>query len=367
MQLVIAAALAVVAALAEFTIVPYLKIGDAVLQPVLVFGVIWAIAGGLEAGLAWAFVGGLALDILGQRPLGSSAFAMLVAIGLASVIGGLLGRVRIIAPVIATAIVSPVYSMLLLVSITALSSAPLSSAAFDSVLPTAIYNTVLAALVGTPGRRRSSCGARPRSGWTGERLADRAQPRARPPADPVPRLRDHHDPGVRDADDPPGLPPDHQRRCRSPPAPRRSGPRTSRSRPPRGLIYDRQGPPPRQQRRDLGRQDHAVRPAVLRARRRRPAPRRPARHRRRRRSWPRSTARPAPGSTRSASPQDVPEETARLVAESSDELPGVQVVVETRREYPDGPLLAHILGYTGPDRRRPPTRSCAARATSRTT
>jgi penicillin-binding protein 2 len=45
---------------------------------------------------------------------------------------------------------------------------------------------------------------------------------------------------------------------------------------------------------------------------------------------------------------DVPDETARLVAESSDELPGVKVVVETRREYPDGPLLAHILGYTGP-------------------
>ena len=46
--------------------------------------------------------------------------------------------------------------------------------------------------------------------------------------------------------------------------------------------------------------------------------------------------------------QDVPEETARIVSESSDALPGVRVVVETRREYPDGPLLAHILGYTGP-------------------
>ena len=53
MQLVIAAALAVVTALAEFTIAPYLKIGDAVLQPVLVFGVIWTIAGGLEAGLEY--------------------------------------------------------------------------------------------------------------------------------------------------------------------------------------------------------------------------------------------------------------------------------------------------------------------------
>jgi len=46
--------------------------------------------------------------------------------------------------------------------------------------------------------------------------------------------------------------------------------------------------------------------------------------------------------------QDVPEATARLVAESRDELPGVEVVVETRRSYPYGPLFSHILGYTGP-------------------
>jgi len=148
MQLVIAAALAVVAALAEFTIVPYLKIGDAVLHPVLVFGVVWTIAGRLEAGLAWAVAGGLALDILGQRPLGASAFSLLIAIGLASLIGGVLGRVRIIAPVVATAIASPVFSMLLLVTTTALTSASLSSAAFGPVVPSAVYDTVLAAIVG---------------------------------------------------------------------------------------------------------------------------------------------------------------------------------------------------------------------------
>jgi rod shape-determining protein MreD len=148
MQLVIAAALAVVAALAEFTIVPYMRIGDAVPHLVLVFGVIWTIAGGLEAGMAWAFVGGLALDILGMRPLGASAFSLLLAIGLASVVGGFLGRVRIVAPVIATAIASPVYSMLLLVTTAALTSAALSSRAFDTVVPSAIYDTVLAAIVG---------------------------------------------------------------------------------------------------------------------------------------------------------------------------------------------------------------------------
>lgn len=46
--------------------------------------------------------------------------------------------------------------------------------------------------------------------------------------------------------------------------------------------------------------------------------------------------------------QDVPEDTARVVSESAAELPGVRVVVETRRDYPDGALLAHILGYIGP-------------------
>lgn len=46
--------------------------------------------------------------------------------------------------------------------------------------------------------------------------------------------------------------------------------------------------------------------------------------------------------------QDVPEDVARLISESASDLPGVQVVIETRREYPYGPLMAHILGYTGP-------------------
>ena len=148
MQFTIAAAVAVVAALFEFTVVPYLKIGDAVPHPVLVFGVIWAIAGGLEVGLVWAFVGGLALDILGQRPLGSSAFSLLVAIGVASLIGGFLGRVRIVAPVIATLIASLIYSMLLLITTTALTTAPLSETALAAVVPSAVYDVVLAAIFG---------------------------------------------------------------------------------------------------------------------------------------------------------------------------------------------------------------------------
>jgi penicillin-binding protein 2 len=46
--------------------------------------------------------------------------------------------------------------------------------------------------------------------------------------------------------------------------------------------------------------------------------------------------------------QDVPEATARLIAEAHLDLPGVEVVVEARREYVDGPMYSQIVGYTGP-------------------
>ena len=45
---------------------------------------------------------------------------------------------------------------------------------------------------------------------------------------------------------------------------------------------------------------------------------------------------------------DVDESTARLISESGADLPGVEVDVEARRQYADGPLLSQILGYTGP-------------------
>jgi penicillin-binding protein 2 len=46
--------------------------------------------------------------------------------------------------------------------------------------------------------------------------------------------------------------------------------------------------------------------------------------------------------------QDVDPQVAGFLAESASQLPGVQVVVETRRNYELGKLMAHVLGYTGP-------------------
>ncbi len=112
------------------------------------FGAIWTVIGGLEAGLVWAFVGGLALDVLSQRPLGSSAFSLLIAMGAAALVGSAFKRIRIVSPVVATLVASLVYSVILLVVTSLLNGSPVPDGAGSSVIPTAIYDTVLAAAVG---------------------------------------------------------------------------------------------------------------------------------------------------------------------------------------------------------------------------
>ena len=45
---------------------------------------------------------------------------------------------------------------------------------------------------------------------------------------------------------------------------------------------------------------------------------------------------------------DVDGNVANFIAESRLDLPGVEIVVESRREYPTGALLAQVMGYTAP-------------------
>jgi len=45
---------------------------------------------------------------------------------------------------------------------------------------------------------------------------------------------------------------------------------------------------------------------------------------------------------------DVAPDVANFISESRLDLPGVDVVVESRRDYPLGPLLSQVVGYTGP-------------------
>lgn len=148
MTLLLAAVGAVVTVLLELTVGTYLRIDDVAPHLVLVLGVVVVIAVGFEAGIVWAFVGGLALDVLAQRPLGASAFALLVCIGAASVVARAFPRMRPLIPIAAVLLISPVYWMILFVAFGALGTPLPISDPLRAAVPIAIYDTALAAIVG---------------------------------------------------------------------------------------------------------------------------------------------------------------------------------------------------------------------------
>jgi len=148
MSLLLAAVGATLAALIEVTIVPYVEVGQAHPHPVLVFGAIWTVALGIDGGLAWAFVGGIALDVLTDRPLGSSAFALLVATGVAAGLARAMTHLRPIAPIVAVLVASSMNSLLLLVLFSALRDPILVTDPASLLLPGLAYDVLLAAFVG---------------------------------------------------------------------------------------------------------------------------------------------------------------------------------------------------------------------------
>jgi rod shape-determining protein MreD len=148
MTLLLAAVGATVTALLELTVGPYLRFGIAQPHLVLVVGIVVTVAVGLEAGLAWAFVGGLVLDVLAQRPLGSTAFALLLCMGATAVLGRVLFRLRPIVPILATLLLSLFYSMTLYVAFNALRTPIPVADPIAILLPGVAYDTILAALIG---------------------------------------------------------------------------------------------------------------------------------------------------------------------------------------------------------------------------
>lgn len=148
MTLLLAAVGATVTALLELTVGPYLRVESSQPHLVLILGVVVTVALGLEAGLAWGFIGGLVLDVLAQRPLGSTAFAMLLCVGGASLLARVVTRLRPVVPIVATLLLSLVYSMTLFAAFNALrATIPVADPA-AAILPGAVYDAILAGLIG---------------------------------------------------------------------------------------------------------------------------------------------------------------------------------------------------------------------------
>jgi len=146
MSLFLAVIGATAAALLE--VMPYISVGAAHPHPVLVFGLIWVVAGGIEGALAWAFIGGIVLDALAGRPLGLSAFALLVAVGLAGLMARGLVRIKPLVPIIAVALLSGLYSVVQLVLLGAIRSPIVVADPLQPLLSGVAFDIVLAILFG---------------------------------------------------------------------------------------------------------------------------------------------------------------------------------------------------------------------------
>jgi rod shape-determining protein MreD len=148
MTLTLAAVGAVVAALLQSTVVPYLEIAGARPDLVLIYAVIVTIVVGIDHGLAAAFFGGLAIDVLAPRPLGSTAFVLLITVGAAALIGHALSRTSAISTVVAVFLLSVVAPLLFLVVYGALRGPIPVTDPLLTVLPDVLYSTAIAAVAG---------------------------------------------------------------------------------------------------------------------------------------------------------------------------------------------------------------------------
>lgn len=148
MSLLLAAIGATVIALLEATLAPYLAVGDAGPHPVLVGGVIWTIAAGIDRGITWAFVGGIVLDSLLGRALGTSAVALLLVVGAAALIAHPFPRLRLVAPIVAVPILSFVYSVLIIAMSSATQPGLAAGDPAKLLLPGVIYDAILGMFLG---------------------------------------------------------------------------------------------------------------------------------------------------------------------------------------------------------------------------
>ena len=148
MTMLVAAIAATVAAIVESTITPYLRVGNAQPHLLFVLAVVWTVAVGVDSGLVWAFVGGLALDTLTQRPLGTTAFALLIVVGLTAAVIRPLSRLRPIAAIVIAALLSIPYSMTVVVLFSVLRPPAALSDPLRLIAPSVPYDIVVATILG---------------------------------------------------------------------------------------------------------------------------------------------------------------------------------------------------------------------------
>ena len=147
MSLVLAAVGAGVAALIQSSILPFTAAGGAGLDLVLVLAVVWTMTVGLEGGLIWAFLGGLIIDVLLMRPLGLTAFVLLLAVGAAWLVGRISRRAFYPIVVATAAVTAGIASVLTIVLFGALRGLPAGVEPLAQAVPTGLLAGLAAAAI----------------------------------------------------------------------------------------------------------------------------------------------------------------------------------------------------------------------------
>jgi rod shape-determining protein MreD len=154
MNLLVTALAALAAALLELSVGPHFGVGDAHPDLVLVLGVVATVAIGPPTGLAWAFAGGLALDVLAGRPLGATAFTLVVVLSAVGLAAGVPFRLRALTAIGVVPICSAASFLLLLAALGVLATpiappdpvALLSGMAYDTAVAIVVVPVVMLAL-----------------------------------------------------------------------------------------------------------------------------------------------------------------------------------------------------------------------------
>lgn len=143
MRLALAAVTAVVAALLQASIVPYLRVAGATPDLVLVVVLLWGSFGVFDCAMTAAFIGGIVIDALLLRPLGSTSFVLLLAAAVVTSVSHTGARTRLPLLVITAVVLAVATALLWNVVYGALAGPVPAPDPFGPAIPDAIYTTAI--------------------------------------------------------------------------------------------------------------------------------------------------------------------------------------------------------------------------------
>jgi rod shape-determining protein MreD len=133
------------AALLQGSVVPFIAVGGARPNLVILVAAAWAVAAGAREAVWWAFLGGIAVDLLSGGPLGAAALSALVAVAALGLADGR-GRPRSVPGGALLVALATFGAGLVYLGILAVAGATLGDlpSLVTAVVASALYNGVLA-------------------------------------------------------------------------------------------------------------------------------------------------------------------------------------------------------------------------------